>query len=185
MTSHAKTEVLILAWREGDDESRNRLIARLLPSLEEIAAARLRREGGTSLSTHELINEAVERLIAHGGESLVGRAHMIALSSRLMRNILVDRARAMSAAKRQHRRVELNTRVAGTGPLDLYELDSALIRLRAIEPELMEVVEMRYFGGMTLAEIAEVTDWSEATVKRRWQVARAWLADALNPALKP
>lgn len=177
--SAPNTELLIVDWRDGDVSARDRLIARLLPELEQIAAARLRRDPGASFSSHELINEAVERLIRGDCNDLAGRAHFLALSSRLMRNILVDHARAKSAAKRQHQRVELNTRVEGEGPVDLHELDSALIRLGAIEPSLMEIVEMRYFGGMTLPEIAEVTGWSESTVKRRWEVARTWLADAM------
>jgi RNA polymerase sigma factor (TIGR02999 family) len=183
MNPASQTEMLIVDWREGDRSARDRLIARLLPELEQIAAARLRREAGTSLSTHDLINDAVERLLKIDGESVASRAHFVALASRLMRNILVDNARARSAGKRQHRRVELTTRVEGAGKLDLHLLDSALIRLGAVEPALMELVEMRYFGGMSIGDIAQVTGWSEPTVKRRWRVARAWLADALSQPL--
>ncbi|MCB2066612.1 MAG: sigma-70 family RNA polymerase sigma factor [Erythrobacter sp.] len=174
------TEMLIVDWGSGDASARDRVIARLLPELQQIAAARLRREAGSSLSTHDLINDAVEKILRIEQPALAGRAHFIALASRLMRNVLVDHARSRSAAKRDHRKVELNTRIQGEGPIDLALLNSALIRLEAIDPKLMEIVEMRYFGGMTVPEIAVVTGWSEPTVKRRWQLARAWLADALT-----
>tara|TARA_R110002124_G_scaffold77169_5_gene206608 strand:- start:482 stop:1087 length:606 start_codon:yes stop_codon:yes gene_type:complete len=183
LTTVSQTEMLIVDWRGGNDDARDRLIARLLPDLEQIAAARLRREDSSSLSTHDLINEAVERLIRAGEIDLASRAHFLALSSRLMRNILVDHARARRADKRAHHAVELTTNVEGEVRIDLQALDSALIRLGAIEPSLMEIVEMRYFGGMTQGEIGEATGWSEATVKRRWRVARAWLADALSDPL--
>ena len=174
------TEMLIVDWGGGDAFARDRVIARLLPELQQIAAARLRREAGSSLSTHDLINDAVEKILRIEQPQFAGRAHFIALASRMMRNVLVDHARAKSTAKRDHQRVELHTRIYAEGPIDLTALNSALIRLEAIDAALMEIVEMRYFGGMTIPEIAEVTGWSEPTVKRRWQVARAWLADAMS-----
>lgn len=178
------TEMLILDWSNGDLDARDRIIARLLPELEQIAAARLRREVGASLSTHDLINDAVEKILRMEQPEIGGRSHFVALASRLMRNVLVDHARARSTGKRNHRKVELNTRIHGQGPIDLALLNSALIRLEAIDAGLMEVVEMRYFGGMTVPEVAEVTGWSEPTVKRRWQVARAWLADAMSQPIE-
>lgn len=174
------TQMLIVEWRDGDTDARDRLIARLHPELQQIAAARVRRDHNSSLSTHDLINEAIERILGIESPQLANRAHFIALASRMMRNILIDSARAKMAGKRAHRRVELNTQVEGAGPVDLHLLNSALIRLEAIDPSLMEIVEMRYFGGMTIAEVAEATGWSEPTVKRRWQVARVWLTDALS-----
>jgi len=172
--------MLIIDWRDGDMDARDRLIARLLPELQQMAAARLRYERASSLSTHDLINDAVERLLNIHGLELADRTHFTALASRLMRNILIDHARAKATDKRAHDKVELNTRVEGGARIDLIELNSALIRLEAIEPSLMEIVEMRYFGGMSVTDIAGATGWSEATVKRRWQVARAWLSDALS-----
>lgn len=173
------TQFLLSSWREGNDSARDRLIERLLPELQQIAAARLRRDESSSLSTHDLINEAIERIVKVEGVAIENRSHFLALSSRVMRNLLVDHARLKAADKRQHRKVELNTRIEGEGSIDLHRLDSALIRLEAIQPELMEIVEMRFFGGMTIPEISDVTGWSDATVKRRWQVARAWLHDWL------
>ncbi len=182
MDSERSSDSLLVAWHDGDRVARDALVARMHPELSQIAAARLRAEPNSSLSTGDLINDAVVRLMGLDRIDFVNRAHFIALASTLMRQILVDYARAKSTNKRNHHKVELNTRVEGEQKFDLNMLDSALVRLGAIDVDLAELVEMRYFGGMTLADIAEVTSVSEATVKRRWQTARAWLTDALaNP----
>lgn len=176
------TGTLLSRWAQGDRSARDALIALIHPELAQIAAARMRAERNSSLSTGDLINEAVIRLIAIDPGAINGRAHFIALASRLMRQILVDHARSKNTDKRGHRKVELNTRVDGEQRIDLISLDSALIRLGVIDMQLAELVEMRYFGGMTLTEVSVVIGVSEPTVKRRWQTARAWLADALaNP----
>jgi RNA polymerase sigma factor (TIGR02999 family) len=182
MDSERSSDSLLAAWHEGDRVARDVLVARMHPELAQIAAARLRAEPNSSLSTGDLINDAIIRLIGLDRIEFANRAHFIALASTLMRQILVDYARAKTTNKRNHHKVELNTRVEGEQKFDLNSLDSALIRLGAIDMDLAELVEMRYFGGMTLADIADVTGVSEATVKRRWQTARAWLTDALaNP----
>jgi RNA polymerase sigma factor (TIGR02999 family) len=180
MSSDADTCLLLARWQAGESQTLDRLIAKLYPELAQIAAARLRGEKDSSLSTGDLINDAVIRLMEIEGVSLTNRAHFIALASRLMRNILVDRARMRSTAKRQHIKIELCTAVDGARRIDLCVLESALVRLGAIDERLTELVEMRYFGGMTVADISVVTGWSEPTVKRRWQTARAWLTDALT-----
>jgi len=175
-----ETRRLIVAWRDGDMSSRDRLMARVMPELEQIAAARLRKEQSSSLSTHDLINEALLKIVGAHPE-FGDRAHLMALVSRLMRNVLVDQARARRAGKRQHQKVELRTNIEGAIPqIDLLSLDSALIRLKAIDPDYAEIVEMRYFGGMSVSDVAEVTGWSEPTIKRRWRTARAWLSDAIQ-----
>jgi RNA polymerase sigma factor (TIGR02999 family) len=180
MSEASTTGVLLVQWRDGDMNARNRLIARLHPELAQIAAARLRQERNASLSTGDLINDAVLRFMRIERIELTDRAHLIALASRMRRHILVDHARAKHAARREHLKVELCTRVeGGEQRFDLISLDSALIRLSAIDSALMELVEMRYFGGMTVADISQATGLSEATVKRRWQTARAWLTEAL------
>lgn len=179
MYEEPETRVLMGQWRDGDVGARDRLIGRLHPELSQIAAARLRREHNSSLSTGDLINETVLRLMQIERVDLSDRAHLIALASRMMRNILIDYARGKLSDKRHHHKVELTTRVHGAQRLDLNSLESALIRLKAIDEGLMELVEMRYFGGMTIEDIAVVSGLSEATVKRRWLTARAWLADAI------
>lgn len=182
MEGEPKTAQLLAEWRGGAVDARNTLIARLHPELSVIAAARLRAERGTSLSTGDLINESVMRLAQAEGLSIADRTHMLALASRVMRNILVDHARQKSAGKRKHQKVELTTQVDGSQRFDLLALDSALVRLKVLDSQLAELVEMRYFGGMTVEGVAEATGLSEPTVKRRWQVARSWLLDALqNP----
>jgi len=170
---------LFKAWRNGDAAARDRLIAALMPELRQIAAARLRGEANSSLSTDDLINDAIVRFLRSDSISLVDRAHFIALASRIMRNVLTDHARAKSAEKRRHQKIELNTRVDGGQRLDLESLNFALIRLGVIDKALMELVEMRYFGAMSIEEVALATGQSAATVKRRWRTARAWLADAM------
>lgn len=182
MDSGPSVETLLARWRNGEAAARDALIERLHPELSQIAAARLRGERNSSLSTGDLINDAVIRLINLDRMTVANRAHFIALASRLMRQVLVDHARLKSADKRRHHKVELTTRVDGEQTFDLNCLNSALMRLGAIDMKLADLVEMRYFGGMTLADIAVVTGQSEATVKRSWQAARAWLTDALaNP----
>lgn len=179
MRAEANTNVLLAQWKDGAGDARNALIARLHPELLKIAGARLRQERDSSLSTGDLINDAVLRIMRSDVVSPGGRANFVALASHIMRNILVDHARAKASSKRKHHKVELHTRVDGGQRVDLMALEAALIRLRALNPELSELVEMRYFGGMTTADVAAVTGHSEPTVKRRWQVARAWLMDAL------
>jgi RNA polymerase sigma factor (TIGR02999 family) len=171
---------LLERWQAGDRAARDHLVARLHPELSAIAAARLRNEHNSSLSTGDLINDAVLNMMKLDRITIVNRAHFLALASRLMRQILVDYARAKLTDKRNHYKVELNSRVEGEQRFDLHLLDSALIRLGVIDMDLAELVEMRYFGGMTLSDMAVVTGVSEATLKRRWQAARAWLTDALS-----
>src|SRR5438128_727718 len=155
MIGEPTTNVLLSRWQSGESEARDSLIARMHPALEQIAAARLRGERTSSLSTGDLINDAVLRLIQVEQLQIAGRAHLIALASRVMRHVLVDHARAKGAARRRHVKVELCTRVEGEQRFDLISLESALIRLGVIDPRLMELVEMRYFGGMTITDIAE------------------------------
>jgi RNA polymerase sigma factor (TIGR02999 family) len=173
---------LIAGWREGDEGARDQLIAALYPELRVIASAQLRRERDSSFSSGDLVNDAVLKLVRLRRIDLNDRAHMVALAARVMRNILVDHARGRGTDKRTHQKVELNPDIDGGQRVDLMSLESALLRLGAIDPALSELVEMRYYGGMALGDVAQVTGQSEATVKRRWRAARAWLMDALeNP----
>ncbi len=177
------THALLGDWRDGDGAARDRLIARFLPQLEQIAAAIVRGQPGYSFSTRDLTNDAILRIMRIERIDLANRAHFLALSARVMRNVLVDQMRARLADKRRHQKVEFATYIDGYRSLDLFELDTALVRLGAIDEGLMELVEMRYFGGMSISDIAGLHGQSEATVKRRWRVARAWLSDALERPL--
>ncbi len=173
-------EALIADWRDGDLAARDILLERFAPELKAIASAQLRRERGVSFSSGDLVNDAILKLVQLGRINLNDKAHMMALAARLMRRILIDHARARATSKRDHVRMVLNEELDGEHGPDLIALETALIRLGAIDEGLMALVEMRYFGGMAMGDIAEVTGLSEATLKRRWRVARAWLADALG-----
>lgn len=174
------TMTLLAGWRSGDERARDILFADVYPEMALAAAALLRREGRISLSTGDLVHEAFLRLVKLDRIAWADRPHFLAMAARFMRRVLVDHARARSADKRAHRQVELTTRFEGAGAVDLSELDRALIRLAAIDRAMSDLVEMRYFGGMTLAEVGRVLGISEATALRRWRAARAWLLDALG-----
>lgn len=180
MIAEPETRILLDKWQGGGIAARDELIKKLHPQLLLIASARLRREPNTSLSTGDLVNETILRLIQAEKLNLKDRAHLLALASHMMRHVLIDRARRKQTDKRRHQKVELTTNVEAEQSFELHFLDSALNRLAKIDVGLMEIVEMRYFGGMTIPEIANVQNVSEATIKRRWQTARAWLSDAIK-----
>lgn len=171
---------LLAAWRGGDTVARDRLIALFYPDLRRAAAAMLRRERGASLSTRDLIHEAVARLVGLNRIGWEDRAHFMALASTMMRRTLIDRARARHRLKREAELMTLRTDQPGDPRLEMAALGDALAALARIAPDRAEIVEMRYFGGMELAEIATVLGCSESTVKRRWAAARLWLLDALG-----
>lgn len=149
--------------------------------IEAIAAAKLAQEFNSSLSTGDLVNEAVMRLTRLDRIEFQSRNHIFALASRMMRQILIDEARRRNADKRYHTKVTLATDLPDDGaPVDLLELGLVLEALRDIDEQRADIVEMRYFGGMSLAEIAAVLDLSESTVKRRWTAARIWMRERLS-----
>lgn len=176
------TKALLDAWRAGDADARDQLFSVLYTELRQVSAALLRAERNASLSTGDLVNEAALRLIKLDRIEWADKTHFLALSARAMRRVLIDHARKKSSNKRRHEKVTLITRIAGAGPdrIDLDMLDKALIRLAAIDADKAQIVEYRYFGNMTLEEIAEVTGSSVSTVKRSWRVARAWLFEAMK-----
>ncbi|MDX1293569.1 MAG: sigma-70 family RNA polymerase sigma factor [Hyphomonas sp.] len=175
------TNQLLQAWRGGDTQARDKLFNLLYVELRQVSAALLRAESNNSLSTGDLVNEAVLRLIKLDQIEWADKSHFLALSARAMRRILIDHARKKKSDKRHHHKVTLVTRVEGASQrFDLDLLEKALIRLSVIDPDKVEIVELRYFGGMSLQEISEVVGTSESTVKRQWRVARAWLLDAMT-----
>ncbi|MCA8892790.1 MAG: sigma-70 family RNA polymerase sigma factor [Hyphomonas sp.] len=172
---------LLQAWRNGDTQARDALFNLLYVELRQVSAALLRAERNNSLSTGDLVNEAVLRLIKLEQIEWTDKSHFLALSARAMRRILIDHARKKNSDKRYHHKVTLVTRVEGVSQrFDMDLLEKSLIRLGVIDPDKAEIVELRYFGGMSLQEIAEVVGASESTVKRQWRVARAWLLDAMT-----
>lgn len=171
------------AWAEGDETARNRLIELVHGELETIASHVLRGEQRCiSLVTGDLVNEAILKVLQLREVRLNDRAHLLALSARVMRRVLIDAARRRNAGKRDGQRVTLAADAGGpVGPtMDLMALERALVRLSALDVERARIVEMRYFAGMSLEEVAAVLQVSPATVKRSWMVARAWLREAMD-----
>jgi RNA polymerase sigma factor (TIGR02999 family) len=187
--SRAEDEVSLLlqAWSEGDQEARDRLVPIVYDELRRRAAALLRRErSGHTLQPTALVHEAYLRLVRQDRAGWRNRAQFFAVSSELMRRILVDRARARKMAKRSGRwsRVTLVEDAARTSPreVDILDLDTALDELSIFDRRKARVAELRFFGGLSLEEIGVVLDTSVATTMRDWQAARAWLFRRLTRA---
>lgn len=172
---------LLQRWSAGDERARDQLIPLVYERLRALARQRLRgAPAENSLNTTGLVHEAYIRLVDTPRVDLPDRAHFLALASQVMRNLLVDRARARMAAKRG----------GGEAPLELDEelwvaeeklesvtqLDEALTRLEAVSPRQGQLLQHRYFGGLSLEESAAALGVSLATVKRELRSARAWLA---------
>ncbi|KAB7647433.1 ECF-type sigma factor [Polymorphobacter fuscus] len=177
----AKT--LLAGWRRGDQEARDQLLALFYPDLQRAAAALLRRERGVSMSTADLVQESMLRLIALDRIAWTDRAHFLALAATMMRRALLDHLRARRTLKREHDKVELLTGIGiGAPDYEVEALSAALDDLARIDRSRADIVEMRYFGGMEFRDIAEVLGCSESTVKRRWAAARLWLLAELTTA---
>lgn len=168
-------------WQAGDRHAGNQLFTDLERELHLIAAAKLAGENNSSLSTGDLINEAVIRLSKLKEIDLQSKAHILALASRIMRQVLVDHARKRNSRKREHAKVTMVTNIGvWDRPIELLTLDWLLDELKDMDQDRADIVEMRFFGGMSIPDIALVLEMSEATVKRRWISTRAWLHDRLK-----
>lgn len=172
------------AWRQGDLSARDRLVDAVYPELRAIAQRQLGAERrGHTLQATALVNEAYMRLSGLDRIEWRDRVHFVHMAARVMREVLVDHARRRAAGKRDGgERVSLTglDLAAGEGgDVDVAALDGALQALERVDPEKAQLVELRYFGGLTIEETAEALSLSPATVKRHWQVARAWLFQAL------
>ncbi len=170
----------------GDEQAASRLLPLVYDELRRLAGGYLRRERpGQTLQATALVHEAYVRLVKPGNQPWTGRTHFLAIAAVSMRQVLVDRARRRQAAKRggDLQRITLDEGVlAAAAPdagVDLVALDRALSDLAALDPQQARIVELRYFGGLTVEETAEVVDVSPATVKRHWMLARAFLKKAL------
>lgn len=170
---------LLLAWKQGDRAALADLTPLLHAELERIARRCLRGERrGHTLSPTALINEAYVRLVDVQRVDWQGRAHFLAMAARLMRRILVEAARARRRQKRGGGalQVTLTEGLRSTETThDLVSLDEALDALAGLDPRRSQVVELRFFGGLSVAETADVLDVSPETVMRDWKLARAWL----------
>jgi RNA polymerase sigma factor (TIGR02999 family) len=155
--------------------------------LRGLAANLLRgRRRGDRLATTSLVHEAWLRLAPHGGMTVRGQSHFFAIAARAMRHVLVDNARRQGALKRggdlERRPLQDDPPGARAADPDLLALDEALTRLSLLDPRKGRVVELRFFGGLDVAETAEVLGVSAATVKRDWTLAKAWLHRAMHSA---
>jgi RNA polymerase sigma factor (TIGR02999 family) len=178
---------LLVSWREGDAAALEQLVPLVEAELRRLAHQYLRRERpGHLLQTTALVNEAFTRLVSWRDVSWQNRSHFVAMSARIMRQILVDlsrrRPRGIDGGAIQF--VDI-TAAAGTlaGPAcDIVAIHEALDDLAARDPRKAQIVELRFFGGLTLDEIAEVVGVAPTTVSREWTKARAWLRHALMTA---
>jgi RNA polymerase sigma factor (TIGR02999 family) len=154
--------------------------------LRRLADGYVRRERAKTVQATELVHEAYVRLAKAAPVRFQNRAHFVAIAAISMRRLLVERARARGASKRGGARVQvtLDERLlAGDDPhhaVDLIALDAALTRLAGLDPDQARIVELRFFGGLSVEETAEALDISPATVKRHWAVAKAWLLRELE-----
>lgn len=176
---------LLLDWSNGNKESLDKLIPVVYHELRRQAARHLRRERREhTLQTTGLIHEAYLRLVDQKNVRWQNRAHFFGIAAKLMRQILVDHARKNQAAKRGGMDIKLSleevTLVSEERDMNLMDLDAALTTLATIDPRKGRIVELRYFGGLTMDETAEVLGVSLATAKHDWSMAKAWLRRELS-----
>jgi RNA polymerase sigma factor (TIGR02999 family) len=180
---------LLAAWRQGAPDAENQLAAAIYTQLRRIAAGHLRRErSGHTLQPTDLVHEAYLRLVGQQHVAWQDRGHLYAIASREMRRILVEHARKRHAAKREgfsgHRITLAEAADPAAGEdIDVLSLDEALGDFAAIDPRQAELLQWRYFGGLTIDEIAAAAHVSSATVKRELTTAKIWLRQRLAPRI--
>ena len=177
--SSSDVTALLQAWSDGDRGALDRLTPVVYDELRRLARRYLRRERtGHSLQTTVLVNEAYVRLVDYKRMHWQNRAHFFAVSAQLMRRILVEHARRHNLKRGgglQHVSLEEAVEVGGGRATDLVALDDAMNALARLDPRKARVVEMRFFGGLSVEETAQVLRVSPVTVKRDWRAARIWL----------
>jgi len=176
---------LLTQWRAGDKEALQALIPLVYQELRFIAQHHLRQERQDhTLQSTALVHEAYLRLMKQRPADIENRVHFLSVASQLMRQILVDHARRHRAAKRGHGlKLELNEAMGAQKlpNVDLVALDTALKELARLDPQQSRIVEMRFFGGLSIEDTAEIIGVSPTTIKREWATARAWLLRELSP----
>jgi RNA polymerase sigma-70 factor (ECF subfamily) len=181
---HEVTQLLV-AWTNGDQGARDQLMSVVYQELHRLAHHYMKRESpGHTLQTSALVNEAFLKLIDQRNVQWRNRAHFFGIAAQMMRRILVDYARQRRYAKRggDARQVTLNDDLIVTDQrsADVVALDEALIELANIDDRKSKVVELRFFGGLSIEEAAEVLAVSPGTVMRDWTLAKAWLQRAMT-----
>ena len=171
---------LLAAWNSGDEEALNCLMPVVYPELRRIARQHLARQSPDhTLESAALVNEAYLKLVRSQGIHCENHAHFFALCAQMIRRILVDHARRRQYAKRGGgaERIPLEEAVLGTRArgIEVLALDEALVSLAGLDPRKARVVELRYFGGLTVEQTAEILQISSETVMRDWKLAKSWL----------
>jgi len=182
MTSNTFSE-LLANWQAGDDEALRVVFPRVYDELRRVAHRYLRNERpGHTLQSAALVHEAYLRLEKQRTGPFKNREHFIAICAQLMRQILVEHARSRKAAKRDGGlRISLDEGLAGKTPtVDMIALDDALSKLATLDRQQSRIVEMRFFGGLSIDETARALNLSPTTVKRHWATARLWLHRQMN-----
>jgi len=181
---------LITLWRQGDKAAGDRLFALLYEELRPLARTRIRRNrSDRALDTSAVIHETYLKLTSGSRLSVQSRAHLLALASRVMRQIVLDHARRETARKRGGDLVRVSTFVeaapSGTRVDDILALEEALEKLGLLDARLAQMVTMRFFGGLTIEETARALGVSPATIKRDWLRARTFLFQQLTEDREP
>jgi RNA polymerase sigma factor (TIGR02999 family) len=178
---------LLARWREGSPEAEAELMERVQGELRRLAASYLRRErAGQTLQPTAVVNEAFIRLLPQRRVLWENRAHFFGIAAKMMRRVLVDHARRRRAAKRDAGPAEpvsislVPSPAREADPVDVLALHDALVKLSALDPRQAEIVEMRFFAGLTVDEVAQVLGIASATVKRDWSTAKMWLKRQLQ-----
>jgi RNA polymerase sigma factor (TIGR02999 family) len=185
MTSPATITQLLVRWHDGDQAALEELLPLVYREMRRLAGYYLRHERPDhTLQPTALVHEAYLRLVGEKEIDWQNRAHFFGIAAVRMRQILVEHARSRRAAKRGGGEYRLSlseaNRVAEKRDVDLLALDDALRRLEELDPQKSRIVELRYFGGLTIEETAEALRISPATVKRDWRLARAWLRSEIS-----
>ena len=175
---------LLARWSEGDAAAREALIAVVYPELRRVAGKCLAGQQHRTLQSTALVHEAYLRLAGQSSLRAESRAHFFAIAARLMREILVDHARSRGAAKRGASCLTLSFDEAVALPrkpqIDLVALDDALNQLSVMDARQSQIVDLRFFGGLSIEDTSSVLGISAATVKREWATARLWLQRELK-----
>lgn len=183
-SSQQQVTQLLSDWSSGDDAALNKLIPLVEPELHRLARHYMSHErAGHTLQATALINEAYLRLVDQTHPKWVGSTQFFAVAGQLMRRVIVDHARRRQALKRGAAPVQVTLDetaiVSESRAAELLALDEALEKLAGFDPRMCQIVEMRYFGGLTIAEVAQVLKVHPSTVKEEWRAAKAWLYAAL------
>lgn len=184
MQQDATVTRLLRAAGVGDTDAYQQLYALTYEELRNLA--RRVRTGEGTLNTTALVHEAYLKLVPRGGPVPADRIHFFRIAARAMRQVLIDAARRHATRRRSAEMFGIETAVTvETTPLDVLALETALTQLESISPRQVEVIECRFFAGLSVEETAEALGVSPPTVKRDWRVARAWLANALHSSPEP